>query len=327
MRATSAAYTNLINCIALSVSMLATTVSAASVNASSLPSARSVTPTVTDPEVAPQSYYIGEPPQQRDESDQANDPYEMANRRRFPGHVALHRYVFDPVEKTYTQVVPTPLRIGLHNFLSNLEAPGILANDILQGDAVRAKNTVFRFAINSTIGIGGILDPASSMGMRYTDNDFGQTLARYGVSDYPYLLIPVIGPSNPRDFAGKVVDIFLDPLHYIVLPGGVITSISRSGLHELDKRSLDIGELDQLSRSSADAYATERQKARAERIAEIGDKSSARRTQIAFDHGDSCATAARQRSGDLAFKHYDKDVQNRVYEMVYADCDSWRHQR
>ncbi|HXJ02747.1 MAG TPA: MlaA family lipoprotein, partial [Micropepsaceae bacterium] len=95
------------------------------------------------------------------------------------------------------------------------------------------------------------------------------TLASYGVGDYPYLLVPIIGPSNPRDLGGKVVDFILDPLHFVTLPGGILTSAGHAGLHELDKRSVDVGELDMLDKTSMDAYAEERAKARDRRNAEL----------------------------------------------------------
>ena len=202
-------------------------------------------------------------------ADRLNDPYEEANRGRFRNHVRLHRYVIDPVERAYFYVVPTPARDGLHNFLTNLETPSVLANDLFQGRLDRAGDTLSRFVVNTTIGIGGIFDFAGKAGIPYRDNDFGATLANYGVSDYPYLLIPVIGPSNPRDLGGKVVDYVIDPLHFVTLPGGIITSIGHAGLHELDKRSVDAGELDMLDKNSPDAYAEERGKARERRNAEI----------------------------------------------------------
>jgi phospholipid-binding lipoprotein MlaA len=202
-------------------------------------------------------------------ADKLSDPYEEDNRGRFRNHVRLHRYVIDPVERAYFYVVPTPARDGLHNFLTNLETPTVLANDLFQGRLDLAGDTLSRFVVNTTIGIGGIFDFAGKAGIPYRDNDFGVTLATYGVSDYPYLLIPVIGPSNPRDLGGKVVDYVLDPLHFVTLPGGIVTSIGHAGLHQLDKRSVDVGELDRLDRTSPDAYAEERAKAREERSAEI----------------------------------------------------------
>jgi phospholipid-binding lipoprotein MlaA len=108
-------------------------------------------------------------------------------------------------------VVPDPVRAGVHNFLINLESPTIFINNVLQGEVGRASGTVTRFVVNSTVGIAGIFDIAAWMGIPYRDDDFGQTLAVYGMGDYPYLLVPVIGPTNPRDLTGKVVDLFLNP--------------------------------------------------------------------------------------------------------------------
>ena len=205
-------------------------------------------------------------------ADRLVDPYEETNRGRFRAHVRLHHYVIDPVERAYIYVVPEPGRAGVHNFLSNLETPSILANDVLQGKVDRAGNTLSRFVVNSTLGIFGIFDVAGQAGIPFRDDDFGATLATYGVGDYPYLLIPVIGPSNPRDLSGKVVDIFLNPLRYLTLPGGTFTSLGHTGLHEVDKRTVEVGELDDLSRSAPDPYATERSKALERRREELDDK-------------------------------------------------------
>jgi phospholipid-binding lipoprotein MlaA len=204
-------------------------------------------------------------------ADRLNDPYEETNRGRFRAHVRLHHYVIDPVERAYIYIVPEPARIGVHNFLTNLDTPAVLANDILQGKVDRAGNTLSRFVVNSTLGIFGIFDFAGQAGIPYRDDDFGATLANYGVGDYPYLLIPVIGPSNPRDLSGKVVDIFLDPFRFVTLPGGIITSIGRGGLHEADKRTDEVGKLDELARSASDPYAAERSTALEKRRAEIDD--------------------------------------------------------
>jgi phospholipid-binding lipoprotein MlaA len=204
-------------------------------------------------------------------ADQINDPYEEGNRGRFETHVALHRHIIDPVESAYMAVVPRPVRVGLHNFLTNLETPSILANDVLQGEVRRAGGTLSRFVVNSTIGIAGIFDVADGWGIPYRDDDFGATLASYGVGEYPYLLVPVIGPSNPRDLTGKLVDVFLNPIQYVALPGGVLTSLGHTGLHEIDKRSEDAGRLDALTHTAPDPYAAERSTARARRRAEIRD--------------------------------------------------------
>ena len=202
-------------------------------------------------------------------ADRLADPYEETNRGRFNAHVRLHHYVIDPVERVYIDIVPDPARSGVHNVLTNLESPTVLANDLFQGDFKRAGDTLSRFVVNSTLGVFGLFDIAGRAGIPYRDNDFGATLATYGVGDRPYLLVPVIGPSNPRDLSGKVVEFFLDPFRYVTLPGGIISSVGRSGLHEADKRQDEVGELDELSRTTPDPYAAERAKAREERNAEI----------------------------------------------------------
>jgi phospholipid-binding lipoprotein MlaA len=202
-------------------------------------------------------------------TDKIEDPYEEGNRSRFETHVALHSVVIDPVESAYINAVPALVRAGVHNFLTNLESPSVFANNLFQGEPYNAGGTLSRFAINSTIGIGGVFDVATGMGFRYRDDDFGRTLATYGVSDCPYLLVPVIGPTNPRDLSGKVIDFFLNPLRYFTLPGGFMTSVGHAGLHEVDKRSEDVGQLDTLARTALDPYASERTMARERRNSEI----------------------------------------------------------
>lgn len=203
-------------------------------------------------------------------ADRDADPFEDFNRGRFPGHVRLHRYVIDPVETVYTSIVPGFARDGVHNFVTNLEGPKVFVNDLLQFEVLRAANTGTRFVINSTVGVAGLLDVAGYLGLRYRDNDFGATLANYGVGDSPYLLIPLLGPSNPRDFTGRVVDIFLSPLHYVALPGGIFTSLGGTALKELDKRSMTVGDLTRLADTASDPYAVERSQARTRRQTAIG---------------------------------------------------------
>ena len=202
-------------------------------------------------------------------ADRLNDPYEEGNRGRFKSHVWLHRNVIDPVERVYVSTVPTPARDSLHSFLFNLETPSVLVNDLFQADLGRAGDTLARFLVNTTLGLGGIIDVAGKTGMHYRDNDFGATLATYGVGDAPYLLVPVIGPSNPRDLSGKAIDFVLDPLHFVTIPGGILSSVARHGAHELDKRSVDVGELDTLAKTAPDPYADERAMARKRRAEEV----------------------------------------------------------
>jgi phospholipid-binding lipoprotein MlaA len=202
--------------------------------------------------------------------DEAADPWEGFNRSHFGGHVFLETDVIDPIEDVYIGVTPRFLRAAVHNFITNLDAPKIFANDVLQVDLRRAGGTAARFIVNSSIGIGGILDLATPIGIPFHDNDFGQTLATYGADDAPYLLVPIVGPSNPRDLAGKVVDIFLDPLEYITVPGGIFTSIGHAAVNQLDARSEHVGRLNGLVETTRDPYAVERHDSRARRQAEVG---------------------------------------------------------
>src|SRR5690606_17780478 len=107
--------------------------------------------------------------------------------------------VLQPAAATYRFIVPEPVQDGIRNVLRNLNGPVILANDLLQGEFDRAGDTAMRFLINSTIGLAGIFDVASDWGYEYHDEDFGQTLASWGVGEGFYLVLPLLGPSNLRD--------------------------------------------------------------------------------------------------------------------------------
>jgi phospholipid-binding lipoprotein MlaA len=202
-------------------------------------------------------------------SGEQNDPFEPFNRKMFALNETLDKNVALPVAKAYVAAVPEPARNGLHNALENLNSPVTLANDVLQGRADHAAQTVGRVVVNSTIGLGGLVDVATPMGIPAHEADFGETLALYGVEEGPYLVLPLDGPSNPRDLAGSLVDIAFDPLTYIGMrEKGWWTSGRRvEGL--IDERSRNIDTLDELRRSSVDLYATLRSLYRQHRNAEI----------------------------------------------------------
>ena len=149
------------------------------------------------------------------EYNEINDPLEPFNRAMFEFNRGLDTLVLRPVAAMYRGFVPPPVRELVSNFLSNLKTPVILLNDVLQGETDRAMNTLSRFAINTTVGVLGFGDPATDMGYPAHKEDFGQTLATWGVDGGPYLVLPILGPSNPRDAVGKVVDVITDPIwHY-----------------------------------------------------------------------------------------------------------------
>jgi phospholipid-binding lipoprotein MlaA len=145
----------------------------------------------------------------------AEDPYEDFNRSMFAFNEGLDRAVVEPVAKGYRAITNEPIRQGVSNVLNNLGEPVTFANEVLQGKIPSAAGTVGRFLINSTIGIAGIFTPAQAIGIERTDEDFGQTLGVWGIDSGPYLVLPIIGPSSPRDGIGVVADFFVDPVNYV----------------------------------------------------------------------------------------------------------------
>ncbi|MGH6890946.1 MAG: MlaA family lipoprotein, partial [Dongiaceae bacterium] len=137
---------------------------------------------------------------------EANDPLEPMNRYFFEVNQFLDEILLKPFAGWYHLAMPDPAEDGVRNFLRNLKSPVILANDLFQGEFGRAGTTVARFFINSTIGVGGFIDVANLMDLNYHEEDFGQTLAVYGAGEGPYLQLPIIGPGNPRDYSGRIVD-------------------------------------------------------------------------------------------------------------------------
>ncbi len=143
------------------------------------------------------------------------DPWESWNRGVYNFNDKLDRAVAKPVARTYVKVVPQPVRTGVSNFFSNLDTPTVLINDALQGKLLAAANDLGRFLLNSTLGIGGILDPATSAGLDRNNEDFGQTLGKWGVHPGPFLELPILGPSDLRDAPARAVDTYTNPRQYI----------------------------------------------------------------------------------------------------------------
>ena len=207
---------------------------------------------------------------------QTNDPAEPFNRAMYDVHQGIDRAVLRPVARGYRAVVPEPVRTGIRNVLGNLRTPVILVNDMLQGEPRRAGDTLGRFVINSTLGLGGIFDVAgSAVGVRGHSEDFGQTFARWGVGEGPYLFVPVLGPSNPRDLTGFAAGIAADPFVWVG-QGVVVDALTgtRAGMTVVDTREQLLDPLDQLEQSSLDPYATLRSVYRQRRAAEIENRGS-----------------------------------------------------
>jgi len=199
-----------------------------------------------------------------------NDPFEDTNRAVFGFNQVVDRNVLVPVAEAYRTVLPSPVRTAVHNFLQNLDGPVIFANDVLQGQVGLAANTIVRMALNTTIGIAGLVDVATQIGVPYHSNDLGVTLANWGVVEGPYIIVPVLGPSNPRDLAGRVGDGFADPGDYVAFQHQLLVAVvAREVTSGIDERSRNIESLADIERTALDYYATIRSLYRQRRQAQI----------------------------------------------------------
>ncbi len=143
------------------------------------------------------------------------DPWERFNRASFRVNDALDRAVLRPTARAYVKVMPRIVRTGVSNVFANLETVTTLVNDALQGKMSAVGHDSARLLLNTTLGLGGLLDPASAAGIDRNDEDFGQTLGVWGLQSGPYLMLPFLGPSTVRDTIGRVPDHFTDPTHYL----------------------------------------------------------------------------------------------------------------
>jgi phospholipid-binding lipoprotein MlaA len=143
------------------------------------------------------------------------DPWERFNRASFKVNDALDRAVLRPTARAYVKVMPRVVRTGISNVFENLETVTTLVNDALQGKMGAVGQDSARLLLNTTLGLGGLFDPASAAGIEKNDEDFGQTLGAWGVRSGPFVMLPLLGPSTVRDTAGRVPDRFTDPTHYL----------------------------------------------------------------------------------------------------------------
>jgi phospholipid-binding lipoprotein MlaA len=209
-------------------------------------------------------------PAARAEFERTNDPLEPFNREVFDINLFIDRVALKPIAQGYVAVVPEPVRNGLRHFFDNLNEPIVFGNNVLQGEFKRAHDTLGRFLMNSTLGLGGTLDLATSAGLEKQTGDFGQTLYSWGVPDGPYLVLPVFGPSNPRDAVGLGVDSYAAPFdrlasnyHYWYVP------LIHGFVNGVDQRARNLDTLDQIQRSAIDFYAELRSLFRQHRAAEL----------------------------------------------------------
>jgi phospholipid-binding lipoprotein MlaA len=203
------------------------------------------------------------------DADGDNDPAEPVNRAIFKANIAADHAVIRPVARAYVDHVPEPVRQGLHNIAQNLKEPAIVVNDLLQGHLAQAGQSVGRLAVNTTVGAGGIFDVAKKWGLPPHSADFGQTLAVWGVGEGPFVELPLLGPSNPRDAVGTVVDMAMNPLTYVGGAPATYASVAAGSAGAVDTRAQHLKDLDELERNSLDFYAELRSVYRQHREAEI----------------------------------------------------------
>ncbi|HEX2590714.1 MAG TPA: VacJ family lipoprotein [Rhizomicrobium sp.] len=187
-----------------------------------------------------------------------NDPREKQNRAMFATNQWLDRNFVYPTAVAYAAVVPPPARDRVHDVLQNLDTPRIFINDVLQGEVDRAGKSFYRFGINSTLGVAGLWDVASDFGVPGHAEDFGQTLAVWGVPDGSYLMLPAYGPSNPRDAIGIVADFYIDPFAWVRMKQHIWWQAARTYGSYLDLRARNLNTLTGIERGSVDYYASVR---------------------------------------------------------------------
>ncbi len=187
----------------------------------------------------------------------ATDPYESFNRSLLRGNIRLDTYVLRPAAQAYDTVTPELFQHLISNGLSHLALVPDFANYVLQADVDGSLNTLGRFTINTVMGAGGFLNPADEFGLRRQPNDFGLTMARYGVGEGPFLVLPIIGPTTLRDAGGFAVDRVFQPttyLGYVTAADAVGPSITVLGFLEARNSNFDV--IDSVLYESEDPYVT-----------------------------------------------------------------------
>lgn len=201
---------------------------------------------------------------------QQNDPIEPTNRFFYAVNDRIDRYAFKPVAEGYVDITTIGFRNHVGNFVTNIAEPGRIVYFMFGGKSRDAGTALVRFVVNSTVGIGGIFDPATAIGYKETDTDFGLTLAEWGVPAGPYLYLPVFGPSGARDVFSLPAEFFLTPIE----PAPTSLALrafgySETALHLVNTRAQFIQPIDQIEATALDPYATFRSLYRQERASQL----------------------------------------------------------
>jgi phospholipid-binding lipoprotein MlaA len=202
---------------------------------------------------------------------QTNDPLEPTNRVFYKINNGIDTVILKPVAQAYRAVLPEPVRTGIHNVLDNMGSPVRETNDALEGKPRRAGDSAMRFLINTTLGVGGIFDVAKKLGYPNHDSDFALTLANWDVPEGPFLFLPILGPSSPRDATGFAADMAIDPFTWIGqgTTSHTIGSWTRTVLYAIDTRAGLIDAIDSVKKTALDPYATFRSLYRQNRAAKL----------------------------------------------------------
>lgn len=182
------------------------------------------------------------------------DPWQRVNRGIFKFNDVFDRAIAKPVARTYLRVLPGVVRTGITNFFNNATYPDVMVNALLQGSLKPFARDTGRFVVNSTIGLAGLFDPASRMGLPLEDRDFGQTFGKWGVPSGPFLVLPFLGPSDVRDAIGRVPDGYAEPWAYIQNPYWKYGTLL---VYEVKLRA-DVLPLTDMAEKTYDPYAFER---------------------------------------------------------------------
>ncbi len=213
---------------------------------------------------------VPDDPEEKREYEVRNDPMEPLNRKIFAFNEGLDKMIFRPLALGYLQV-PEYGRDRIHNVIVNVRAPVHFGNAILQGDIPSIGNILGRFLVNTTIGLGGMYDVATAIGIKDVNTDFGITLARYGFDEGPYLVMPVLGPGMVRSLVGRGADTFLDPLTYVYNGQDMDpeAGIIQAAITGIDLRARLFGPIEDIRENSIDHYAAVRSYYRQERRRQV----------------------------------------------------------
>ena len=209
-------------------------------------------------------------PAERAVFEQNNDPLEPLNRKILDFNQLVDKVLLRPAAKAYVFAIPEDGRSAIRHVLNNMKEPTLFFNNVLQGEFKRAGITAGRFVVNSTVGFGGIVDVMALNGVERQSADFGQTLFVWGVPSGPYIVLPILGPSNPRDAIGQGVDSYADPFTILANERGVTALTTGRFLTDgLDQRASVLDVLDELQKNSVDFYAQLRSLTQQHRAAEL----------------------------------------------------------